>query len=118
VLCELWSVLASVLERNVSVDAVREFKLENRRHLARLAALVRQRLPQLDEDSATDLVNCSVVVLAGLWPFANPTPTVREATDDPRLVSSQIDFAESLSRTLHLVTTGLLHDRPAHPTAK
>jgi AcrR family transcriptional regulator len=106
VLCELWSMLAGVLERNVSAESIRAFKLGNRAQLLRLAAMIAQRLPQLDAAAAGELVNTSVVVIVGLWPFANPAPAVREAIDDPRLAASRIDFAQTLSRTLQVLIAG------------
>jgi AcrR family transcriptional regulator len=107
VLCELWSMLSAVLERNVSAAAVREFKLGHLEHLRRLARLIAERVTGLDEAAAIELVNTSVVVTAGLWPFANPTPTVTEAIDDPRLASSHVDFAATFARNLRVLITGL-----------
>jgi len=107
-LCELWSMLAAVLERNVSADSIRAFKLGNREHLTRLATLVQTRLPALTQAAAEELAAASVVLIAGLWPFAHPSPAVLEAIDDPRLASSHIDFASALSRNLQLVIAGLL----------
>jgi AcrR family transcriptional regulator len=95
-LAELWSMLPSVLERNVSADSIRAFKLANREILDRLAELVAARLPGLTGPAAVELVNTSVSMIVGLWPFVNPAPAVREAIDDPRLASSRIDFAASL----------------------
>jgi AcrR family transcriptional regulator len=108
VLCELWSMLAAVLERNVSPAVIREFKLGNREQLLRLARMIAQRLPGLDDTAALELVNTSVVVIVGLWPFANPTPAVLEAIDDPRLASSHVDFADTFSRNLRVLIIGLL----------
>ena len=107
VLCELWSMLSAVLERNASPESIRAFKLGNRAQLDRLAYLVAQRVPRLSAAAADELVNTSVVVIVGLWPFANPTPAVREAIDDPRLAASHVDFAPVLSRTLQVFISGL-----------
>ncbi len=107
VLCELWSMLAAVLERNVSPASIRAFKLGNREQLVRLAHMIRTRIPGLQPAAADELVNTSVVVIVGLWPFANPTQAVREAIDDPRLPASHVDFAQSLSRTLQVLIRGL-----------
>ncbi|MCE7010262.1 TetR family transcriptional regulator [Kibdelosporangium philippinense] len=107
-LCELWSVLAAVLERNVSPAVIREFKLGNRQQLLRLAEMIASRVPGLDSEAAIELVNTSVVVIVGLWPFANPGPAVREAIDDPRLTSSHVDFAQTFSRDVRVLITGLL----------
>ena len=107
VLCELWSMLAAVLERNVSPESIRSFKLGNREQLDCLARMIAKRIPRLGEAAAGELVNTSVVVIVGLWPFANPTEAVREAIDDPRLAASHIDFAQSLARTLQVLIRGL-----------
>jgi AcrR family transcriptional regulator len=109
VLCDLWSVLSSVLERNVSADTVRAFKLGNSEQLDRLAALVHAHVPILSQPAARELAASSVVLLTGLWPFANPSPAVREATEDMRLAPSRFDFATMFSRNLYLMTLGLTH---------
>lgn len=109
VLCELWSLLPSVLERNVSPESIRGFKLENRKALGRLAGLIAGHVPGLADEAALELVNISVSFLVGLWPFANPTPAVREAIEDPRLETSRIDFVDSFSRALQVFANGLLH---------
>ncbi|MCU1686180.1 MAG: TetR-family transcriptional regulator [Amycolatopsis sp.] len=107
-LAELWSMLPAVLERNVSAESIRSFKLVNRQNLLRLAGLVAARLPGLSDPAAVELANASVSFLVGLWPFANPTPTIREAIEDPRLAASRIDFVRSFSRTLEVLIAGLI----------
>jgi len=108
VLCALWSQLASVLEHNLSVDSIREFKLRNRDQQRRQAKLVANHVPGLTDDGAEELVNTSIVVLIGLWPFGNPAPAVVEATADDRLKSARVDFVPWYSRTLQVVIAGLL----------
>ncbi|MEU6343640.1 TetR family transcriptional regulator [Streptomyces sp. NPDC046977] len=107
-LCELWSILAAVLERNVSVESVRAFKLREADHRARLARMAGDRLPGLDEPAAMELTRISVVLTAGLWPFANPSPAVVEATGDPCLAEARVNFGESLGTMLHAALKGLL----------
>lgn len=108
VLCELWSMLASVLERNASAEVIRAFKLRNHDDQLRLGRQIVARLPGLDDASAAELVNTCIVITIGLWPFANPAPEVLKATEDPRLASSRIDFAESFSRSVRVLIAGLL----------
>ncbi|MDX3850143.1 TetR/AcrR family transcriptional regulator [Streptomyces sp. AK02-01A] len=109
-ICELWSSLGTVLERNISAESVRAFKLANAEQQQRLARLVSERVPELDQDAARELVAISVLLIAGLWPFANPSPSVTEAVQDPRLARSRVDFAERLGRAMLLTITGLLAD--------
>jgi AcrR family transcriptional regulator len=108
-LCQLWSLLATVLERNVSAESVRAYKLEDLEHRTRLARLLSERVPGLGEPAALQLTRVAVVILAGLWPFANPTPAIIEATKDPRLADSNVDFARHYGDMLGLVGRGLLH---------
>ncbi|MEO3808025.1 TetR/AcrR family transcriptional regulator [Sphaerisporangium sp. B11E5] len=109
VICELWSSLGTELERNISTETVRDFKIAHADLQRRLADLVRERLPALTPAASRELVSLSVVLIAGLWPFANPSPSVAEAVSDPRLSHSRVDFAQWLSRALLVTVTGLLH---------
>ena len=108
VLCQLWSLLPSVLERNVSAGTVRAYKLTDLEHRTTLANLISSRLPALDADDALTLTRYAVVSLVGLWPFSNPTPTIVEATADPRLAGSRVDFAAMYGEILQTTLTGLL----------
>ncbi|MGW0299639.1 TetR family transcriptional regulator [Streptomyces anthocyanicus] len=107
-LCDLLSSLGTELERNISSEAVRDFKLDNNRLQSRLASLLRQHATALTQPAARELVALAIVVTAGLWPFANPSPQVVEALEDPRLAHTRVDFAERLSRALRIAITGLL----------
>ncbi|GII51976.1 TetR family transcriptional regulator [Planotetraspora thailandica] len=108
ILCQLWSLLPSVLERNVSAETVRVYKFTDLEHRTRLAKLVRDRVPALTADDALTLTEYAVVSLVGLWPFSNPTPTVVEATADPRLAGSRVDFATMYGEILQTTLAGLL----------
>jgi AcrR family transcriptional regulator len=107
-ICELWSSLGTELERNISTAAVRTFKLANAQLQGRLAELVRERIPALTAPASRELVSLSIVLMAGLWPFANPSPSVAEAVQDPALAHFRVDFADRLSRALLVTVTGLL----------
>lgn len=78
-LCELVSGMAGVLERNISVDFARVVKRKAHERTARLAGLVRSRLPVLDEAAARHFAGAVLVMTAGLWPHAHPTAAVAQA---------------------------------------
>lgn len=107
-LCQLWSQLPTVLERNVSAETVLPYKLVDLEHRRRLARLIRLRLPALDEDAALHLTRLAVVGLVGLWPFSHPSPSVVEVLSDPRLVDADIDFATVYTDFLRISAAGLL----------
>jgi hypothetical protein len=49
-----------------------------------------------------------VVILAGLWPFSNPTPAIIEANTDPRLADAHVDFPREFADMLGLAARGLV----------
>jgi AcrR family transcriptional regulator len=107
-LCQLWSQLPTVLERNVSAEAVLVYKLMDLEHRRRLARLVRRHLPGLDEATSVHLTRLAVVGLVALWPFAHPSPSVAEVLSDPRLIDADVDFAPAYADFLRISTAGLL----------
>ncbi|MFC4330855.1 TetR family transcriptional regulator [Streptomyces andamanensis] len=109
-LCELLSSLGTELERNLSAETAREFKLTHTRAQTRLAALLREHLTALTPAAARELVSTAILLTAGLWPFAHPSPAVTQAQQDPGLAHTRVDFADRLSRALHITLTGLVRD--------
>jgi hypothetical protein len=99
------------LERNMSAGSVRAYKLEYLEHRDRLARLLSERVPGLDEQAALHLTRVGVVILAGLWPSSNPTPAIIEANADPRLADAHVDFPREYADMLGLAARGLL----SHP---
>jgi AcrR family transcriptional regulator len=107
-LCELTSVLSGVLERNVSVDSVRDFKRRAIARNVRVANLIRALLPELSDRAALETASLATTLLAGLWPLANPGPVVRAATEDPELAAAHVDFTGRMTRGLVLLLAGQL----------
>jgi AcrR family transcriptional regulator len=107
-ICKLWSALGGELESNISPETVRGFKLAHAGHQAGIARALCTVLPELGEAGAREFVAAAIVLVAGLWPFANPSAEVVEALEHPELAASRVDFAEHLARLLQLVMTGIL----------
>ncbi|MGV9293920.1 TetR family transcriptional regulator [Amycolatopsis sp. NPDC003676] len=107
VLCELASVLASVLERTVSVETVRAYKRGALANNDRLAGTIRDRLPALTPAAAHELASATIVSIAGIWPLAHPGPAVIAATEDPDLLAAHVDFPARFSRMFELLATAL-----------
>ena len=55
------------------------------------------------------LTRVGVVILAGLWPFSNPTPAITEANTDPRLADAYVDFPQEYADMLGLAARGLIN---------
>jgi AcrR family transcriptional regulator len=111
-LCELWSVMSSVLERNVSVETVRSFKRGAIARNLRLANLVARPIRGLRPEAAVEVASTASAFIAGVWPLANPGPTVIAATDDPDLLAAHVDFRARLTRVLVLLLSAEILTNP------
>lgn len=108
IVCKLWSALGGELETNISPDAVRAFKLEHTERQDELGHIIAESLPELGLKNARELVSMIVILVAGLWPFANPSASVIEALEHPALSESRVDFVQRLSRLIYISTMGIL----------
>jgi AcrR family transcriptional regulator len=107
VLCELASVLASVLERTVAVETVRAYKTRAIANNDRLAGIIHAALPALEPAAAKELASATMVLIAGLWPLAHPGPAVVAAIEDPALLAAHVDFPARYSRMIELLASSL-----------
>ncbi len=108
VLCQLTSALPSVLEHNVSVEAVRRFKETSLLLLDQVAAHCHQKIPVLGVEQYRELLNAIITSIVGLWPLAHPSPVVAEVLVEPRFAPFRHDFAQELERSIVLLGEGLL----------
>ena len=107
-LCELFGSMASVLERNISLEFARGFKGRTAANTERLAGLVRARLPELSADAARHFAGGVVVVVSGLWPYANPTDAVAAAAAEQGHPPADELFAAELAEGLTNLLAGLV----------
>ncbi|WP_229869346.1 TetR/AcrR family transcriptional regulator [Streptomyces inusitatus] len=104
-LCELLSAMAAVLERNISLEFAREFKRKASANNDRLAAAVAARLPHLPQATPHEFAGAVIVLVAGMWPFANPTDTVATVSREMGFPPPKEKFAVGLRGGLaaHLI---------------
>ncbi|MEV4756042.1 TetR family transcriptional regulator [Micromonospora sp. NPDC049559] len=95
-LCELVSAMASILERNISVEFARTFKRRAAANSDRLAGLVRAELPRLSADAAAHFAGAVFVIVAGLWPYATPTEAVATVTAEMGAPPAEVMFPRGL----------------------
>jgi len=107
--CDLLSQAPLNLERNVSVEAVRAFKLTTGESLARIADAVQAALPGVSPDAARDLVAAATSLAGTFWQISTPTPEIAELyRTDPRLGHALIDLEPRLQRILATYLRGAL----------
>jgi AcrR family transcriptional regulator len=107
--CDLLAQAPLNLERNVSLDAVRTFKLTTRECLDRIVATARAALPGLTDQDAVDLVATATSLAGTFWQIATPSDEVAALyRSDPRMSHALIDVEPRLERILTALLQGQL----------
>jgi len=111
-LCDLIPHTALNLERNVSVDAVRRYKLTSLGAISDVTDAVHGVLPHLTIDECGEFVATLASLAGALWQIANPPPPLAELyRSDPAFASACVDLGPHLERTAVVVLAGLVPSR-------
>jgi len=85
--CDLLAQAPLNLERNVSLEAVRDFKFVTHNEVDAIVEVLRRRLPGLTERDCTDIIAAATALAGALWQMANPGPDVAALyRSDPRML--------------------------------
>jgi AcrR family transcriptional regulator len=106
--CDLLAHTPLNLERNVSPEAVRHYKLTSLGMVDEAATLVARVLPALRTAEAREFVATLASLAGSLWQIANPAPALAELyASDPALAQACVDLAPRLRRTAEILLAGL-----------
>ena len=106
--CELLAHASLNLERGVSAEAVRAFKLTALAAVEDVRALVARVRPQISAGDGNDLIAAVVAFAASLWQISHPPETLAQLyVEDPRLPHAVVDFLPRLEHLTHAVILGL-----------
>ncbi|TDT97612.1 TetR family transcriptional regulator [Streptomyces sp. 846.5] len=107
--CDLLAQAPLNLERNVSVDAVRDFKLATLAARQSIFAALDERLPALDCGDGLDLIATAVSLAGAFWQIATPGPEIAALyRSDPRLAHAVVEVEPRLARILTATLRGML----------
>ncbi|SDR31411.1 TetR/AcrR family transcriptional regulator [Pseudovibrio sp. Tun.PSC04-5.I4] len=95
-LCELMSLIAPTMEKNISIECVRNFKRALLSEAARAGAALQKGLPWLNAEEALNVFFTIHVVVAGLWPITNPPPVLETLYKEPEFAAHRYDFSQAL----------------------
>ncbi|MDR7310382.1 AcrR family transcriptional regulator [Nocardioides luteus] len=110
--CDLLAQAPMNLERNVSVETVREFKLVTLAEVDAIVTALRRLLPGLTEGDGVDIVATATALAGALWQISTPGPEVADLyRSDPRLGHAVVDLEPRLGRLLTALIEGLLGSR-------
>ncbi|HEX4253831.1 MAG TPA: TetR family transcriptional regulator [Streptosporangiaceae bacterium] len=105
--CDLLAQAPLNLERNVSLESVRAFKLATLEEVHAISAEL-TRLRDLTEQQAVDVIATATSMAGALWQMATPGPEVQALyRSDPRLAHATVEVGPRLTRVLTALLTGL-----------
>lgn len=105
--CDLLAQAPLNLERNVSLDQVRAFKLVTHTEVEAIVAELRRLRPHLTEVQAVDVIATATSMAGALWQMCTPAPEVAELyRSDPRLGLAVFDADSRLARILTALLNG------------
>src|SRR5579864_1262333 len=107
--CDLLAQAPLNLERHVSLDAVRAFKLVTLAEVDAIVTVVRSLLPALTERDGVDLIAAATAMSGAFWQMATPGPEAAALyRSDPRLAHAVVDVEPRVARLLEATLTGML----------
>ncbi len=111
--CDLLAHTPLNLERNVSLAALRTFKLRAIADTAEVAAAIAE-ITQLPSDQASNVVLTATVMAGALWQMAAPGTHLRAFYEtDPELTHAVIDVGPRVTDILTALINGYTLDRSA-----
>jgi len=109
--CDLLAQAPLNLERNVSLDAIRAFKLIAMNEVRMIGSELKG-LFGLSEQQATNIIATAVSMAGALWQMATPGPQVLELyRSEPELAHAIVDVEPRLTDILEGLLTGYLPAR-------
>ena len=103
----LMASLAGVLEQNLSEETVVAFKRDSLVFFGEVAFFLEEKAPGLNPDRVSEFLHDACVIVAGLHPFAHPSPVVEEALKRPELRFFRRDYEADLVRMLRALAAGV-----------
>jgi AcrR family transcriptional regulator len=115
-LCDLIPHTALNLERHVSPEAVRRYKLTSLGAIRDVAGIIQRVRPDLSEGECLEFISAMASLAGATWQIANPPPVLAELyAADPRLASACVDLLPRLRRTAEILLAGLIPSRNPPP---
>jgi len=107
--CDLLAQTPLNLERNVSLEGVRAFKLVSLEEFGNVVGAVLRIMPGVHEEDANDAMAAGVALAGALYQIATPGPDLEDLyRTDPQLLHSVLDFEPRLTRMLTALVRGIM----------
>ena len=104
--------LGTSMEKNSSLDDLVAFKKDSFSGARYLAEVHAELYPGLSVETWSQVLNCAVGLLAGLWPLCNGNETVEAAMRHPEVGLEPWDFPQMMRFALRSLILGATQGRP------
>ena len=113
-LCDLIAHTPLNLERNVSPEAVRRYKVTSLAAVDEAAAVAARVLPELTLAECGEFVAALASLAGAVWQIANPVAALAELyASDPALARACVELTPRLRRTAEILLAGMIPSRTA-----
>jgi AcrR family transcriptional regulator len=106
-LCQLMGMTSSILEHNLSIQAITRTKLEVRRLGGRFSAILHSALFWLSAEDAVWLANSISLYIASLWPASHPSDNAAVVLQKPEFAMMVVNAEKDLGKFVEALLTGL-----------
>lgn len=104
---KLLPIVPTILEKNASVETIKEFKLSLKAQIFKILPLLIKTFPFLNEQSGfIFLMQCHALAV-GSWSHGFPSNQVREAVKDDGLDIFVLDFKSFISTSILTLLNGI-----------
>jgi hypothetical protein len=97
-LCQLFSILSTVLEQNVSEATILSIKRATLANAKRIAAALHAKLPGTQIEDCAWAASMIGTLVAGMWPGAHPAPVVAKVLAMPEFAGLKPSVERDLER--------------------
>jgi AcrR family transcriptional regulator len=108
-LCQLLVMISSILEHNVSESTIADAKREILGLAHRAANCLHTVLPAVPINECLWLSNTIGILVAGLWPAANPAPVAAQVLARSEFALLRPEFERDLNKGIHTLLRGMVH---------
>lgn len=106
-MCHLFSILPSIIERNVSTERLTAFKRSSLELISDVAMQLHRLAPALPLTAYVAFLRLAIALMIGLWPLASPAVALNSVLELPELQPLRYEFETDLATSLLLVLRGL-----------
>ncbi len=108
----LLGALAGILEHNVTVETVTQFKRDLNAAIAPTHQALQAAIPRLSSETLFEYMAFLTMAAGGVWPHTRPSPVAREVLENPEFAHFKIDFKKTMQTHAQALLEGLMYRKP------